>query len=290
MELRQLRLFVALAQELNFRKAAERSHIAQPALTRHIQHLEALLGQRLFERNKRRVDLTDAGWLLLKQVRPAIEQIDHAISDIKRLGSGESGDLRIGYISPALYGPVPELLKRFKDAFPKVRVQMQECFSNDQVSSLLSGELDVGFIGRHSLAPGLGFSRLASYPYVLALSDHHPLARQKKIRLEQLDGLTLITPSAREPLHQAFVKRVSDSGATLKVQEAFGVDVVLNFVAAGMGVAFIPAAVCQTRRSGLVYRSLDPTLESLELGITWRNGEPMKFVMELLGLVQFERR
>jgi DNA-binding transcriptional LysR family regulator len=150
MELRQLRLFVVLAQELNFRRAADKAHIAQPALTRHIQNLEALLGVRLFERTKRKVELTEAGKLLLGELQPVSRRLDHALLTVKQQGS--QGDLRVGYVSPALYSAMPELVRQFKARHPHVRVEMQELHSPEQVSALLGGNLDLGFIGQHSVA------------------------------------------------------------------------------------------------------------------------------------------
>lgn len=284
MELRQLRLFVVLAQELNFRKAAEKAHIAQPALTRHIQHLEETLGLRLFERNKRKVELTASGKLLLEGVQPALQQLDHAFLTVKQHGS--SGDFRVGYISPALYSAMPGLIQHFKERYPLVRVEMHELHSPKQVTKLLDGELDLGFMGRLSVVPGLAFTELKRSPYVVALPDKHPLAHHKTLTLEQLDGLTLITPRSQEPLHKQFVERIEEAGANVNVQEAFSLDGVLNFVSAGMGIAFVPELVKAARRTGLVYKKIKAGLPVLELGIATRAGEPSRLVERFLGLVR----
>jgi DNA-binding transcriptional LysR family regulator len=284
MELRQLRLFVVLAQELNFRRAADKAHIAQPALTRHIQNLEALLGVRLFERTKRKVELTEAGKLLLGELQPVLRQLDHALLTVKQQGS--QGDLRVGYVSPALYSAMPELVRQFKARHPHVRVEMQELHSPEQVSALLGGNLDLGFIGQHSVVQGLDFTPLAKYAYILALPEAHPLATQKKVELEHLQGLTLITPSTQEPLHQQIVGRLEAAGGRVNIQEALSVDAVLNFVAAGMGVAFVPELVKAMRRSGLVYKTMKAGLPVLELGIATHTGEPSKLVEQFLELAR----
>lgn len=284
MELRQLRVFVAAAEELNFRRAAERANITQPALSRHVQHLEAHLGVKLFDRDRRRVTLTPAGALLLEKLRPALQDVDRALSAARQFGLGEGGRLRVGYVSPALYGVMPPVVSAFRAQFPAADVVMRELPNPEQVSALLADQLDVGFVIAQVVVPGVEFTPLVRDPYVVAMAPTHPLAAMEVVPLTALSGHTLISPRRQEPQHAAFMTFLQGQGVSVNVQDAFSLDMVLNFVTAGMGVAFVPRMVSALRRSSLVHRPVTPPLGDLVLGVASRQGEGAALVRAFVGV------
>src|SRR6478609_207556 len=239
MEIRHLRYFVAVAEELHFGRAAQRLHIQQPPLSRQIQDLENELGFPLFERSRRRVELTPAGTALLGRARQVFDALDVAIHDARSASEGESGRLVVGYPSSLAYSGLTELLRAFRTRFPSVEISLREQPPADQIDGLKAGRLDVGFV-RTSL------DELAQEPFVL-----FPRARGPAF----FDQLMALCGRA------GFTPRI--------VQEAAQLDIV-SLVAAGFGVSIMPSSMRNFRRPGLVFRAIVGAPQ-VELLIVWRH-------------------
>src|SRR3954454_2032478 len=176
LELRHLRSFVAVAEELHFGRAAARLHIAQPALSQQIQRLEAIVGSRLLARTSRSVALTPAGEALLARARVLLAQAEESLDEAARIGRGEAGTLDVGFVSSALTLGVPERIQAFRARFPAVRTRLHEGQTAQTIGRLLRREVDVGIVRDAEPAPELVISRLATEGFVAVVPLGHALA------------------------------------------------------------------------------------------------------------------
>ena len=258
MELRHLRYFQAVAEELHVGRAAQRLHMAQPPLSRQIQALEAELGLTLFERTRRGVTLTAAGAAYLERVRDVFAAVDRAAAAARRAAVGELGRLAIGYVSSLAYVGLAELLRAFREAWPHVEVIVREGPPQEQLDALIEGRLDVGFVRGPVVEGGLVAEIARREPLVVALPPRHPLARRARVELGDLAGEPMLTfARARSP---GFFDHVMGlcraAGFTPKiVQEAPLIDLV-SLVSAGFGVALVPQSLQRVVRRGMVVRPL----------------------------------
>src|SRR6187431_794617 len=200
MELRHLRYFVAVAEELHFGRAAQRLHIQQPPLSRQIQLLEAELGFSLFERSRRRVELTPAGTALLGRARQVFDALEVAVHDARSASEGESGRLVIGYPSSLAYSGLTELLRAFRTRFPSVELSLRELPPGDQIDGLKAGNLDVGFVRTSLDDPTLVAELVRRESLMVVLPDDHRLATRRNIPLADLAREPFVMfPRARGP-------------------------------------------------------------------------------------------
>jgi DNA-binding transcriptional LysR family regulator len=287
MELRHLRYFVAVAEELHFGRAAERLHIQQPPLSRQIQLLEAELGFSLFERSRRRVELTPAGSALLGRVRQVFEALDAAIHDARSASAGESGRLVIGFPSSLAYSGLTELLRAFRTRYPGVELALRELSPGEQIDALKSGALDVGFVRSTLDDPALGAELVRRESLMVVLPDDHPLAAQRKIKLEALKHEPFVMfPRLRGP---AFFDQLmglchAAGFSPLIVQEAPQLDII-SMVAAGFGISIMPSSMRNFRRPGLSFRAIVGA-PKVELSIVWRHQNLSPALHKFLDLVR----
>src|SRR3954466_13710464 len=276
-DLRRLRYFVAVAERLHFGRAAEALHISQPPLSRAIRTLEEELGVPLFERTRRRVELTPEGQRLLEETRRLTGQLERAVHDLRAMASGRHARLRIGFVSLADYGVLPELLKAYKSAHPAVRLSLREMLSPDQAAALHAGELDFGLL----LPPVAGAAHLEHLVvqrerFVLALPAKHALARGAgALRLRELAGepFVMIPRQIAPRLYDIVAQLAAQAGMSLNVaQEAIQMQTVVSLVSSGLGAAVVPASVANLGRRGVVYRELADRHPHLDVWLAWRRG------------------
>ena len=272
MELRHLRYFMMVAEELHFGRAAQRLHIQQPPLSRQIQLLEAELGFPLFERSRRRVELTPAGSALLGRARQVFDALDVAIRDARSASEGESGRLVVGYPSSLAYSGLTELLRAFRTRFPLVEVALRELPPGDQIDALKAGSLDVGFVRTSLDDPVLVAELVRRESLMVVLPDDHPLSARRTIPLEALAQEPFVMfPRARGPafFDQLMALCGAAGFAPRIVQEAPQLDII-SMVAAGFGVSIMPSSMRNFRRPGLSFRAIVGTPQ-VELLIVWRH-------------------
>ena len=197
MELRHLRYFIAVAEELHFRRAAERLHMSQPPLSQQIRQLEEEVGAVLLLRNQRKVELTAAGAAFLVRAREILDAVEDAARQARRVQRGEVGRLAVGFVGSAMYSFVPELLRAFREDKPDVGLRLHELGTTEQLRQLEDGRLDVGFVRLRGSRPGLAFESVLDEEVVVALPDVHPLSQRPLLRLADLEGesLVLLTPA-----------------------------------------------------------------------------------------------
>lgn len=186
LELRHLRYFVTVAEELHFGRAAARLRVAQPPLSQQIRRLERELGVTLFHRSTRRVQLTDAGKILLDEAKRVLAGAAHAVHVVQRAARGESGTLNVGFAASVMFMELPAIIRRFRERFPDVELKLRELPTVPQLARLRSGELDIGFVRQPDPDPLLHMETVMREPLLIAVSKSHPLASRAKVPLEDL--------------------------------------------------------------------------------------------------------
>ena len=270
-ELRHLRYFVTVAETLNFSRAASLLHISQPPLSRQIHALEAELGTPLFARNARGVQLTDAGASLLPEARRLLRDAEALRVGARHIATGEIGKLSLGFISTAAYNVLPELLPAFHRAHPRIKLQLQEATSDVQTAGLRDGELDIGFVLPQPIEATLRYEPVYREPLIAAL----PATRRwpATLTLAALAGepFVLFPRKVGAPLYDLVVGYCQRAGFTPRIeQEAIQMQTIVSLVAAGMGIALVPASLKHLKRTGVIYRSLQERSPQMEIGLIWR--------------------
>jgi len=247
MELRHFRYFVAVAEELNFTRAAARLHIGQPPLSMQIRDLEEEIGAQLFARNKRRVQLTEAGHAFLGQARAVLAQAAQAAEEARRAANGERGMLRIGFTSSLPYTPIlPDVLFAYRARYPEVELQLAEMFTSDQFAALSREQIDIGFV-RHVGGPvpsGIAVREIGSDPLRIVLNAAHPLAGRSHIAIAELadEGFITFPAGVGTGLPLILQRLCREAGFEPRiVQTAREAMTQIGLVAAGLGIALLPA-------------------------------------------------
>ena len=276
-ELRQLRYFVAVAEELHFHRAAERLHIAQPALSRTIRALETDLGCALLSRTTRRVSLTDAGRVFLDEARTALHQVDNAAALARDAAGGKVGHLSVAYMDFAINGPLPRILSEFRRDHPGIVVDLHHLWTEKQRYALVAGEIDMGFMIGPFDAPGIASTVVARERLVAVLPEQHPLARRKSVSLPDLAGEPFVLGSMETwgPFRQVVGELCLAAGFVPNVvQEAHNSDGIFGLVAAGMGVTLYVETARHLSLRGSVSRPLADTDATVETVAAWQAREP----------------
>lgn len=269
MELRHLRYFIAVAEELHFGRAAEMLGISQPPLSQQIQALEIELGARLFERTNRRVELSEAGRLFLDEARLVLAQVDKAADVARRAQLGEIGELKIGFTASAPFtSSIPQAIFAFRQAFPSVHLSLQEMSSKEVAERLEEQSMHVGIMRPLPLPDSLIAVELLREPLVAIIRSDHPLAvgSDKGLYLKTLaaEPFVFFPRSYGSGLYAQLLDLAREAGfSPLITQEAGEAMTIIGLVAAGLGVTVLPASYQRMRIDGVVYRTLlDPEATS----------------------------
>lgn len=276
MELRHLRYFVVLAEELNFSRAAKRLHIAQPPLSQQIRKLEEELGVQLFVRTKRSVRLTDAGEVFLEEALKVLKQAESATHAAQRAQRGEIGRLSVGFVGSAAYELLPRALRLYRTRFPGVELSLHQLTTTEQVHALHSREIDAGFLRPPVHDPTLSLEAVLREPLVAALPQTHRLADRKTIRLTELANEDFILyPRHLGPgTHDQIVSLCQRAGFSPRIgQEAVEMQTIVGLVAAGLGVSLVPASVEGLRSKDVVYKRMEDHTPDWEIAVVWRKQE-----------------
>jgi DNA-binding transcriptional LysR family regulator len=272
---RQLRYFVALAERLHFGRAAAALHISQPPLSRAIRGLEEQLGARLLARTRRKVELTHEGARFYEEAKRILAQLESAALEVGAMAAGQSGRLRLGFVSLADFGVLPELLKSFKAARPGVSLALREMLSPEQAVALSAGELDFGLL-LPPVAGELEHLVVQSERFVAALPARHPAARRAgKVAMRSLapEHFVMVPREIAPGLYDIVAGLAARAGFLPRVaQEAIQMQTVVSLVSSGLGVAIVPASVANLGRRGVVYREIADPHPRLDLWLAWRRG------------------
>lgn len=274
MEFRHLRYFLMLAEELHFGRAAQRLAISQPPLSLNIQQLEASVGAPLFTRNSRGVQLTAAGQAFVPAARALLAQASAAAREARDVAEGQSGQLQIGFAGTMLYCGLPQILSRFQLSHPRLRLVLRELSSTEQLSDLLRDRLDVGFVHTPRVPPGFEQILVASQPLVACLPENHPLARAPSLRLQDLQGQSLVVVSrtVSPDYHERILQCCEHAGWMPQVvHELRHWLSVVSLVSQGQGAALVPQALQQSAMAGAVFVPLQDVDVRYDTRCLWRS-------------------
>jgi DNA-binding transcriptional LysR family regulator len=275
-ELRHLRYFVAVAEELNFSRAATRLHMAQPPLSVAIRQLEQELGTELFVRSTREVSLTDAGRVLLEGARRTLAEADRAVTAARRAGEGELGQLKLAFSWSARFETLPTLGQAFARQHPDVELLTQEMWNAEMASALRAGTLDAAISLCPELAADLNDEEIRTERPIAILAATHALADEETIPIESLaDAEFLLFPRELAPrLHDTLVGICRGAGFEPKLRsESFHTGWDLLTLAEVPVVALAPRSVASQLAEGVVAVPLSDTPDSLETRLLWRNDD-----------------
>jgi len=279
-EIRHLRYFIAVAEELHFGRAAQRLHLAQPPLSQQIRKLEDLLGHALFVRTSRAVKLTSAGEVLLDRARNTLRKVSEDVEDVRSVGRGEVGSLKVGFIGSAMLTALPGILGSYRRQYPKVDLQLREFHSAGAIRALQDGSLDVGFLRDGGPADGLEVETLLSEPFVAAVPAKHALAARKTFSAALLrdEPFVLFSPTFGRRAWEKTVSLCEQHGFRPRVvQEAPQWLTILRLVGAGLGVTIAPACAEQIAMRDVVCRKLRSAVKS-DVELAYRVGEDRALV------------
>jgi DNA-binding transcriptional LysR family regulator len=286
-ELRHIRYFVVLAEELHFGRAALRLNIVQPALTAQIKALESHLGVILFDRTNRRVALTEAGSLFLENAYLILNQMSEGIQIARDASRGSTGTLRIGYgASAAIAGIIAPAIHKFQTTWPNVRVTLTEMSSSEVSAQLLSEQLDFGYAsvdGRIDY-DGLSIKTVGQWPWILAVSEFHQLAPRRSVSLAELsqERIAIYADQGRQSSISEILRKIPDVAVSDSFQSS-NITSLVTYVAAGLGVAFVPDPIRQLGLPGVTFLGLDDEVADMEMTLMWRTGGPKQIVQNFLG-------
>jgi DNA-binding transcriptional LysR family regulator len=298
-DLRQLRYIIAVAEEGNITRAAERLGLQPPPLSRQIRAIEREIDAQLFRRKSRGVELTDAGRAFLDNARAVLAQVDHTLETTRRTARGEQGRISVAYSSSVAFHPlVPQIIRKFREAFPLVTVTLSEGYPDGLVESMRNEQIDVCFLRR--LAPkleGVDIARLLEEPMVVALPSGHKFARGDDGRgaglsLKALAGETFIlfgnSNAALNMQSNAFVAACHLAGFSPRIGQVVPhISSRLNLIAAGLGVAVVAASLQHINIEGVAFRRLKGAAQlKAPLSISSRRGDPSPVVRNFLNLAR----
>lgn len=288
-DLTRLRYFLAVAETLNFRQASERLNIAQPAVSRAIQMLEAELGYRLLQRTTRRVTLTEAGAVLARDARQAMQLLERSVRHSRQLASGKAGELILAYSAQAAHGPMADLVIRFRNFLPSASVSLYQMASHEQLLAIESGRIDLGFMLSAACKPPLSHMRVMTERFVLLVSRYHPFSRRDSVALGEIkDAQFVMGTNKRWETFRTLVNSACLSAGFLPtvIEEADDVPVLLQLISMQRGVTLYGSAVTATLPPDVVAIPITDPHAAFDIGIAWDARRHTPLVGEFLAFVE----
>ncbi|ETS30827.1 LysR family transcriptional regulator [Photorhabdus temperata] len=287
-ELRHLRYFVAVAEELHFGRAAERLNISQPPLSQQIQSLENSINAQLLERNNRNVSLTPAGNMFLEEAYQILAQVDAAVIKAARMQKGELGEISIGFTSTTPFmHKVTLSLRQFRERYPEVSIHMHQMNTKRQIAPLLTGRLDIGIMRNTQLPDNLEHRLLFRESFMLAVYDGHPLLEyaQLGIKLDMLAGhpLVFFEREVGTALYDEIVTLLAQAGVTPMIsQEAGEAMTILGLVSAGLGISVVTESFTRMKVDGVQYIPLADNQSFSEVWLVNHKSRPVSAAADRL--------
>jgi DNA-binding transcriptional LysR family regulator len=282
-ELRHLRYFLAVAEERHFGRAAQRLQMAQPPLSRQIQSLETELGFPLFDRSRRRVELTPAGVALSSHARRVFEALDTGVTEARRAAQGQVGRIAVGYLASVAASGLAELIRAFRQRSPGVHVELRELTPQEQIEAILARRIDIGFIRGPIREPNLSMRLVRKEELLVALPTGHRLAGRARFALSELadDPFVSFPRERAAAFFDQIMRLCHEAGFTPRiVQQGVQLDLV-SMVAAGFGVAIVPGSMRFARRPGAIFRAIEGAPTS-QLLAAWRPDDDSPVLQDFL--------
>ena len=295
MELRHLRYFVAVAEELNFTRAAEKLHLAQPSLTRQIHNLEEELGVTLLDRTKNQVSLTQEGVSFLVEAKRLVALSVESMKSVQRFSRGESSQLNLGYLFKFNFNLLSATLKTSYQNYPEIVVNLFDMSPAEQIRALEERKIDLGFVGLRPPENGngsaaLGWECVARHNVVVVLATHHPLAKKNKVNIADIKTLFFVTMSeASHPGSRAWLNSLcKPAGFTPRVLQDVEFEAgIMTFVAEGLGVALAREQIKNLPHPGVVFRPVADAVQA-DYGIAWHRDNRSKALAQYIDIVKKE--
>lgn len=286
MELRQLTYFIAVAEERHFGRAAKRLHIAQPPLSQQIRQFEEQLGVKLFDRTTRRVDLTAAGALMLERGRSILNDVEALQADVYQVGQGATGVLHVGFSGASTYSVMPRIVRAAGTAYPGLTLDLHgEMLTPAMERGLLEHTLDAAILRPPVSSPEIDFRIINREPLVVALPAHSLLASDRPLSMVELTEQRFVTYPPESVMYRMTADLCREAGFQHRVsQMAQETSTILSFVAAGGGVALMPASVRSVQLRGVRYRELEDSPHA-ELAVAWRREDRSVLLSNFIQLV-----
>lgn len=287
-ELRHLTYFLAVAEELHFRKAAEKLFISQPGLSRQIKQMEEILETQLFERNKKKVSLTPAGHFLKKEVEFVFNHLEKVERQLKLVGDGNSGELRIGFLGSAMQEVIPQLLLKIKEAYPKIRTSLEELSNTAQVDAVLNDQLDMGFVRVSRVPSTLKMKTVYKDTFSLVLPERYPMLTREFEGMHQfIDENFILFNQTYSPLYYDTIMSIcQDAGFAPKIShKSVHAHTIFKLVENHMGIAIVPTALQNGFQMRVKFIELKHIPQRAELSVIWKKEHTnpvLKNCMELL--------
>ena len=290
MELRHLRYFVAVAEDLSFTKAAGKLHLAQPSLTRQIHNLEEELGVRLLNRSKSKVALTEEGRSFLADARRILALTTESVLAVQRLSRGEVGQLNIAYLPNFDFELLPETLRAFRQTFPHIALNLFDLTPAEQLRALEARKIDLGFVGLPppAAASAIEWESIAQHRTIVVLPAKHLLARKRHLNLGELETMFFVGMSEKtHPGFREWLNRTcQQAGFTPRVlQDAELEPALMTFVAEGLGVTLAQEHLKKLPHPGVSFRPLVPALKS-DYCIAWNRSNDSRALQQYIQIVK----
>ncbi|ASN20058.1 LysR substrate-binding domain-containing protein [Arthrobacter sp. YN] len=286
MEIRQLNYFIAVAEERHFGRAAKRLHMAQPPLSQQIRQLEEQLGVRLLNRTTRRVELTAAGQALLDRGRQIVNAVGTLRADVYQVGQGASGVLRVGFSGSATYGVMPPIVRRAKQVLPGLSLNLHgEMLTPAMEAGLRDGTLDAALLRPPIASQDIEYRIVTREPLILALPSFSALAMDRPVAVHELQDQEFISYPPESVLYRVTAGLCREAGFQPRITQVISeTSTMLSFVAAGSGVAILPASVRALQLEGVVYRDIEQAPE-VDLAVAWRREDRSSLLQSFLDVV-----
>ena len=271
MDFHRLRIFLTVAEELHFRRAAERLHMTQPPVSAAIKKLEEELGVRLFDRHNRKVCLTPAGECLQSKGEALLAQVANVEDAVRRVADGSAGTLTMAFVGIANILGLPKLIARFHQEYPEVALSLHEYPTRHSIDELKAGKLDLAFVRGEPEDP-LDYISFLDEPYWVAIPEGHALSQLSEIPMSALDKVPInFFPRKLQPtIYDEWIVSFRAAGVSPHfVQEIRSVGAELGLVAAGVGVAFVTKTISTQSKEGIVFRPLIGDCPSVEVNVAW---------------------
>lgn len=287
-ELRHLRYFVVVAQELHFRKASEKLFITQPGLSRQIKQLEEELQVELFIRDKRKVELTEAGKYLYDESLNILSHVEKVTRSIRLVNDGEEGELNIGFVGSAMQEVIPGLLIKLKEQFPKIHTSLEEMSNTDQLFAIEHNQLDIGFIRSNQISDGIAIKKIFEDNFSVVVPADHPLNNDTFENLSQLSDETFILFSSdySRNYYDKVMSIFDDSGFTPKVShKSVHANTIFRLVENGLGISIVPTSLQHGFDLNVKFLELKKVRQRTTLSVIWKEKSKNPMIKKFLSLI-----
>lgn len=287
-EFRHLSYFKVLAEELHFRKAAEKLFISPSALSQQISQLEDILHTPLFERTNKKVTLTDAGTLLYTEVTQLFNKLSNTVNNLELLKKGSTGQIGIGFVASAVQSVLPGLLKRFNKECPDIKFQLEELTNKEQLAALQQDEIDIGFMRSNQVADNMMIKSVLRETFSIVLPEDHPMTARKFKNIGQLkeESFILFPNDQSQLYYQQILHLCADHGFVPKIShKAIHAPAIYKLVENGMGLSILPTSLSNEHTPGVKFIELKNIPQQTELYAVWKkdNSNPaLKYLLQML--------